>query len=81
MADFRRGLAALGRAGLSFDAWLYHPQIPELAALARAQPDVPIVLDHLGGPLGIGPYAGRRDEVLADWRPSMAELAGCPNVC
>jgi L-fuconolactonase len=80
MADFRRGVAALGRAGLSFEAWMYHPQLPELTALARDQPDVPIVLDHLGGPLGIGPYAGRRDEVLAEWRVSMADVATCPNV-
>ena len=80
MDDFRRGFAALGRAGLSFDAWMYHPQLPELVALARAHPDVPIVLDHLGGPLGIGPYAGRRDEVLAWWRGPMAEVAACENV-
>jgi predicted TIM-barrel fold metal-dependent hydrolase len=78
--DFRRGFAALGRAGLSFDAWLYHPQLPELTDLCRAVPDVPVVLDHLGGPLGIGPYAGRRDVVLATWRASMDDLAGCENV-
>jgi L-fuconolactonase len=78
--DFRRGMAALGRAGLRFDAWLFHPQIPELTDLARALPDVPIVLDHLGGPLGIGPYAGRRDEVMAAWERSMTDVAGCENV-
>src|SRR5947207_10591261 len=44
-ADFRRGFAALGRAGLSFDAYLYHPQLAGLTELARAHPDVPIVLD------------------------------------
>lgn len=77
---FRNGFAALGRAGLSFDAWLFHPQIAELADLARAHPEVPVVLDHLGGPLGIGPYAGRRDEVLAVWRTAMDDLAGCENV-
>src|SRR3954470_24892634 len=77
---FRSGLAALGRAGLTFDAWLYHPQLPELVDLARAHPEVPIVLDHLGGPLGIGPYAGRRGEVLDAWRASMAEVAACENV-
>ena len=78
--SFRAGFAELGRLGLSFDAWLYHPQLGELVDLARAHPDVTIVLDHLGAPLGVGPYAGRRDEVLADWRSSMAEVAGCPNV-
>ena len=78
--DFRRGFAALGTAGLSFDAWLYHPQLPELVELCRAHPDVPVVLDHLGGPLGIGPYADRRDEVLAEWRRSMQDVAACENV-
>jgi L-fuconolactonase len=77
---FRSGFAALARRGLSFDAWLYHPQIPELTDLARADPDVLIILDHLGAPLGVGPYSGRRDEVLRIWRSSMQQLATCPNV-
>jgi predicted TIM-barrel fold metal-dependent hydrolase len=79
--DFRAGFARLAPLGLSFDAWLYHPQIPDLTALARAFPHTPIVLDHVGGPLGIRAYAGRRDEVFHDWRTAMAELATCPNVC
>ena len=78
--EFRAGLARLQRLGLAFDAWLYHPQIPELTDLARAFPDTTIVLDHMGGPLGIGPYAGDRAAVFAVWRQSMAELARCPNV-
>ena len=78
--DFRAGFAQLAPLGLSFDAWLYHPQIPDLTALARAFPETPIVLDHVGGPLGIGGYAGQRDEVFADWRAAMPELATCPNV-
>lgn len=77
---FRDGFAALGEAGLSFDAWLYFTQLPELVDLARANPDVVIVLDHLGGPLAIGPYAGQRDEMLANWRASMREVATCENV-
>jgi predicted TIM-barrel fold metal-dependent hydrolase len=77
---FREGFAALGKLGLSFDAWLFHTQIHELADLARAHEDVPIILDHIGGPLGIGPYAGQRDEVVEMWRAGIAELAACPNV-
>ena len=77
---FREGIAQLGELGLSFDAWLYHPQIHWLTGLARAFPETPIVLDHVGGPLGIRGYAGRREEVFAAWKASMAELAGCPNV-
>ncbi len=79
-ASFRAGFAQLAKYGLRFDAWLYHPQITELADLARAHPEVPVVLDHLGGPLGVGPYAGRRDAVRAEWRQSIAEVAACPNV-
>ena len=77
---FRAGFACLSKFGLSFDAWLYHPQIPELADLARAFPDITIVLDHIGGPLGIGPYAGKREDVFALWRKNITELAQCANV-
>ena len=78
--EFRAGVRRLAAAGLGFDAWLYHPQIPELTELARAVPECTFVLDHLGGMLGIGPYEGRRDEILHRWRLDVAELARCPNV-
>lgn len=78
---FRRGFSVLtGELGLTFDAWLYHPQLPEVLALAKANPEATIVLDHLGGPLGVGPYAGQRAEILAAWRPIMTEIGACPNV-
>ncbi len=77
---FRAGFARLAEMGLSFDAWNFHPQIPELAELARSFPATTIVQNHLGGPLGIGPYAGRRAEVLAQWSRNIAVLASCPNV-
>ena len=79
-AAFRRGFAELGKRGLTFDAWLYHPQLRELIDLARAFPETPIVLDHFGGPLGIGPYEGKRAEIFAAWKHDFRELAGCPNV-
>ncbi|MGE3512338.1 MAG: amidohydrolase [Vicinamibacterales bacterium] len=77
---FRRGFAQLRRYGLSFEGWLYHTHIADLTDLARAFPDVTIVFNHLGGPIGVGSYAGRRDEVFAAWKPAVAELATCPNV-
>jgi len=79
-AKLRKGFARLHPLGLSFDAWMYFTQLGELVDLARAFPETPIVLDHVGGAMGLGPYAGRRDEVFASWKNSIAELAGCPNV-
>ena len=79
-AAFREGFARLANYGLSFDAWLYHPQLPDLIDLARAYPSTPIVLNHVGGLLGIGGYQGRRDEILGQWRASIRQLAACPNV-
>jgi L-fuconolactonase len=77
---FRRGARRLSAFNLCFDAWLYHTQIKELAALARACPDLPIVMNHLGGPLGVGPYRGQRDAVYREWLDAVTELARCPNV-
>jgi len=77
---FRKGFRELDKRGLSFDAWLYHPQIPQLTDLARAFPGTTIILDHFGGPLGVGPYEGKRAEIFAQWRASVSELAKCPNV-
>jgi predicted TIM-barrel fold metal-dependent hydrolase len=79
--DFRAGFARLAPLDLSFDAWLFHPQIPELTALARAFPETAIVLDHVGTPVAVGGYAGQRDAVFAAWSASIRELATCPNVC
>jgi len=77
---FRRGFAELAPRGLSFEAWQYHTQLPEVAALADAFPATVIVLDHVGGPLGIGPYQGRRQEVFAAWEVGIRELARRSNV-
>lgn len=79
-ATFREGFAELAKFDLTFDAWLFHTQIAELTDLARAFPNITIVFDHFGGPLGIGPYAGKGDEVFAEWRKSVDALAECPNV-
>lgn len=79
-ARFRAGFDRLQRMGLSFDALVYHTQLGELADLAAAFPDATIILNHIGRPLGIGPYAGRRDEVFAAWRQGIAAVAAHENV-
>jgi predicted TIM-barrel fold metal-dependent hydrolase len=77
---FRQGLSHLAPLGLSFDAWVVHTQIDELCSLAAAFPDTRIALNHVGGPLAIGPYRGHRDEVFTQWRAAIAQLARHPNV-
>jgi len=76
--NFRRGLKRLPAHDLTFEAWIYHPQLKSLIEVARECPDVKIVLNHFGGPLGVGPY--KRDEVFPGWRADMKALSGCPNV-
>ena len=78
--DFRRGYTYLRQYGLTFEGWVYHTQIPELTDLARAFPDTTIIFNHLGGPVGVGPFAGKRDEIFAQWKKDVADLARCPNV-
>jgi predicted TIM-barrel fold metal-dependent hydrolase len=78
--QFREGFKHLGRLGLSFDAWLLEPQLPDVIDLARAFPETTIVLDHVGTPLGRGSYEGRREERFPIWRDNIKELATSPNV-
>ena len=78
--QFRAGARVLARMGCSLEAWLYHPQLPELAAFAKAVPELTIVLNHVGGLLRTGPYANRNDEIMTTWRNSIAAVAACPNV-
>ena len=77
---YRAGAARLQKFGLSFDSWAYHTQLDDLATLAKALPELPIMINHVGGPLGIGRWDGKRDDVFAQWRVSMAKLSQFPNV-
>ena len=72
--------AVLARHGLALDSWLYHPQLDEVAALADAQPDLTIVLNHVGSPILGGPYRGKRDAVFADWRERIKRVGERENV-
>ena len=76
---FRHGLGVLQDMGLSFEIWAFYPQLPQLARMARAFPNLPIVVNHLGGVIRAGAHEGR--DIFAAWRQGLAALAGCPNVC
>ena len=77
---FREGLACLERYKLSYDAWMLFHQLTDLVELARAMPGLNIILGHIGGLVGIGPYASRHDEVFQTWKRNVADVAKCPNV-
>tara|TARA_B100000287_G_C20631994_1_gene780171 strand:- start:122 stop:907 length:786 start_codon:yes stop_codon:yes gene_type:complete len=77
---YLQGVRRVGELGYTYDAMVYHPQLPEFVHVARACPDTPIVLDHLGCVLGTGPYKGRREEILEFWKAQIAEIATCDNV-
>ncbi|MCA8900858.1 MAG: amidohydrolase family protein [Hyphomonas sp.] len=79
-ADFQRGVKRLGQRGLSYDTWHYHHQNRDYLALAQACPDTLMVLDHFGTPVGVGPYADKREEIFAAWKEDVTAIAKCPNV-
>ena len=78
--EFQAGVRTLASMDLSFDAWLFHTQLDELGALADAVPEATFVLDHLGGPLGVGPYGSDRDSMRSEWRAALTRVAQRLNV-
>ena len=85
---FLKGFEHLAKARLSFDAWVYSTQISDVIHLAKTFPETPIVLDHLGTPVGLfgtvgkgtGKTAQERQRILENWQTDLAKLAECPNV-
>lgn len=75
---FHAGARRLAAMGLTLDVWAFHPQMPLVLELARAVPELTIIVDHCGGPIGIGPYD--RAAIFAEWRASIRALADSPNV-
>jgi predicted TIM-barrel fold metal-dependent hydrolase len=81
MADtaFRKGVVQLGLLGLSLDVWAYHTQLGEIYELAKANPKVTVIVDHFGGPVGVGPHAADMSEMFKQWRAGIALVASLPN--
>jgi predicted TIM-barrel fold metal-dependent hydrolase len=78
--EFQAGFRRLSARNLSFDAWVYHHQLNDVAELARVFPRTKIIINHTGGPVGMASYAGRRKEVFQIWQEGLAASARCPNV-
>ena len=78
--EFRTGVRTLGRLGYTYDTWHFFHQNRDYLALAQAVPDTTMILDHFGTPLGVGAYAGRQEEIFAQWKDDIAAIAECPNV-
>ncbi|PKB78215.1 MAG: amidohydrolase [SAR202 cluster bacterium Io17-Chloro-G9] len=78
--NFRVGARVLARKGMSLEAWVNHIQLSELAIFATAVPDLTIILNHIGGLMRTGPYANQDDQVIANWRSGIEEVAACPNI-
>lgn len=76
----QEGVRVLGKMGLLLDVWLYYSQLADVALLAAECPDTVIVINHCGGPLGVGPYAGQRERVFEDWAMHIRALAHFPNL-
>jgi L-fuconolactonase len=78
--DFRQGVRALARHGLSYETWHFHHQNEDFLELARAVPETTMVLDHFGTPLGVGIYRGSQDAIFQQWKDDIQQLSRCPNV-
>ncbi len=77
---FRAGARVLAKMGFTLEGWCYHPQLADMAAFAKAVPELTIILNHVGGLLREGPYANKDAEIMANWRKGIAAVAACPNV-
>jgi len=77
---FQRGFRQLAPLKLSFETFVFHTQLGEVEALAQKFPETTIIVNHIGGPIKIGPYQGREEEVFADWHKGIKKLAAHPNV-
>ena len=77
---YRAGAKVLASMGFVLENSLYYHQLSELAEFARAVPELPIVLNHIGGLVRVGPYANRDEEVIPEWRKGVEEVSKCPNI-
>jgi|TARA_B110000090_G_scaffold73721_1_gene84000 predicted TIM-barrel fold metal-dependent hydrolase len=78
--NFIDGAKCVQDANLSLDFWIYHTQLNEMEKIARALPDLTIILNHIGGPIHIGEYEGKQAATHREWRSAMMRLSRIPNI-
>ncbi len=78
--NFVVGLQELEKRGLSFDASVFHQQLPQLAKLADAAPNLHIVINHMGLAVALDMAEDGRAAVFQEWRRLLWEIAARPNV-
>ncbi len=85
---FLKRFEKLACYGLSFDAWAFSTQLPDVTFLAKQFPEIPLVIDHLATPVGIfgpvgrttGQTSAQRAGILNQWKDDLAALAELPHV-
>ena len=78
--NFIDGAKCIQNADLSLDFWIYHTQLNEMEKIARALPDLTIILNHVGGPIHLGEYEGKQAVTHREWRSAMIRLSRIPNI-
>lgn len=73
--EWNRNFKLLAKHGLSFDLQIYPVQMKRAAEVAKANPEVAIILNHAGMFADRNSVAGYRE-----WRDGLRMLASCPNV-
>lgn len=71
--EILRGLRVLQKYGVPFDLLFYPRHLRHAVTLARALPDLPMVIDHLSKPF-------IRDQAIDGWKADLQEAAKAPNV-
>jgi L-fuconolactonase len=71
--DVRRGIAAVGKAGLVYEILVRTRELPAALALVRALPEMRFVIDHIAKP----PIASG---ATTEWAARLEPLAASPNV-
>jgi predicted TIM-barrel fold metal-dependent hydrolase len=79
-AEFQAGARCLSAMGFVLDVFLFHHQLEDVAALARAVPEGQIALCHCGGPLGFDTSPEHQQAVFEEWRRNIRAVAACGNV-